>query len=109
MSEITQEIRGWLHQQQDWLQDAGERLHNAGSLSEADIDQLVSHLKSEEGRKVTTSRSFDALNASSRATTELRLLSLGDIKGIENLAPRRPLDFGLGNLSVVYGPATRGS
>ncbi|WP_243286695.1 AAA family ATPase [Geothrix terrae] len=104
MSDISQEIIGWLHQQQDWLQEAAERLHNSGSLSEADIDHLVSRLKSEEGRKVTTSRSFEALGGSSRTTAELRLLSLGDIKGIENLAPRRPLDFGKGNLAVIYGP-----
>ncbi len=104
MSDISLKIIGWLHQQQDWLQEAAERLHTSGSLSEADIDHLVSRLKSEEGRKVTTSRSFVALGGSSRATAELRLLSLGDIKGIENLAPRRPLDFGKGNLAVVYGP-----
>lgn len=104
MSDISQEIIGWLHQQQDWLQDAAERLHNSGSLSEADIDQLVARLKSEEGQMVTTSRRFESLGGASQSVAELRLLSLGDIKGIENLAPRRPLDFGTGNLVVVYGP-----
>lgn len=104
MDDISREIIDWLHQQQDWLQDAAERLHNAGSLSESDIDHLSSRLKSEDGRKVTTSRSFASLSGVSRAAAELRLLSLGDIKGIENLAPRRPLDFGSGNLVVVYGP-----
>jgi len=104
MGDISQEIIGWLHQQQDWLQDAAERLHNSGSLSEADIDQLVARLKSEEGQKVTASRSFESLGSASQGGAELRLLSLGDIKGIESLAPRRPLDFGTGNLVVVYGP-----
>ena len=104
MSEISQEIISWLHQQQDWLQDAAERLHNSGILSETDIDQLVARLKSEEGQKVTTSRSFESLGSTSQTAAELRLLSLGDIKGIESLAPRRPLDFGTGNLVVVYGP-----
>lgn len=104
MGDISQEIIGWLHQQQDWLQDAAERLHNSGSLSEADIDQQVARLKSEEGQKVTASRSFESLSSASQGGAELRLLSLGDIKGIESLAPRRPLDFGTGNLVVVYGP-----
>ena len=103
MSDISREIIGWLHQQQDWLQEAAERLHNAGALSETDIDHLVAHLKSEEGRKVTTSRTFEELGGFSRTTAELRLLSLGDIKGIENLAPRRPLNFGKGNLAVIFG------
>ncbi|HET6456432.1 MAG TPA: AAA family ATPase [Armatimonadota bacterium] len=104
MSDISQEIIGWLHQQPDWLQDTAERLHDSGSLSEADIDQLVARLKSEEGQKVTTSRRFESLDSASQSAAELRLLSLGDIKGIESLAPRRPLDFGAGNLVVVYGP-----
>jgi hypothetical protein len=104
MSGLSQEIVGWLHEQQDWLQDAAERLHNSGSLSETDIDHLVARLKSEEGRTVTAARSFESLGRASQNTAELRLLSLGDIKGIENLAPRRPLDFGSGNLVVVYGP-----
>ena len=104
MSDILQEIISWLHQQQDWLQDAAERFHNSGSLSEADINHLVDRLKSDEGRRVTTARHFEGLGRGSQGTAELRLLSLGDIKGIENLAPRRPLDFGTGNLVVVYGP-----
>lgn len=104
MSGISREIIGWLYQQPGWLQEAAERLHRAGSLSEVDIDHLVSRLKSEDGQKVTTSRSFESLGGLSRVKAELRLLSLGDIKGIENLAPRRPLDFGSGNLAVVYGP-----
>lgn len=104
MSDISLEIIGWLHQQQDWLQEAAERLHKTGSLSETDIDHLAERLMSEEGRKVTTSRTFEALNGSSQTTAELRLLSVGDIKGIENLAPRKPLDFGKGNLAVIYGP-----
>jgi len=104
MRDISQEIIGWLHQQQDWLQEAAERLYTSGSLLEADIDHLVARLKSEDGRRVTSTRSFEALGGSFRATAELRLLSLGDIKGIESLAPRRPLDFGKGNLAVVYGP-----
>lgn len=104
MSDVFEEIIGWLSQQQDWLQDAAEKLHNSGSLSEADIDHLVVSLKSEKGRKVTASRRFDGLGGAFRGAAELRLLSLGDIKGIESLAPRRPLDFGSGNLVVVYGP-----
>lgn len=104
MSDISQEIIGWLHQQQDWIQETAERLHTGGSLSDSDIDHLVACLKSEEGRKVTASRPFPALGSASRTGVELRLLSLGDIKGIENLSPRRPLDFGKGNLAVIYGP-----
>jgi len=30
-------------------------------------------------------------------------LSIGEIKGIENLKPRKPIIFGEGNLNVIYG------
>lgn len=33
----------------------------------------------------------------------MRLSEIGDISGIENLGPRRPLSFGAGNLCVIYG------
>ena len=104
MSDVTQEIVGWLHQQQDWLQEAAEHVVTSGGVSDAEIDHFVSRLMSKEGRAVTTNRTFEALNATAVVSSELRLRSIGDITGIENLAPDRPLKFGNGNLVVVYGP-----
>ncbi len=34
---------------------------------------------------------------------ELRLISISDVQGIENMSPKAPLEFGSGNLVVVYG------
>src|SRR5690606_3499239 len=34
---------------------------------------------------------------------ELRLKAINEVFGIENLAPKSPLTFGKGNLSVIYG------
>lgn len=104
MSDVSQEIRDWLHQQQDWLQEAAARLLSSGEPSEADVLTIVKRLKSPEGREVTTHRSFENLGAHPDSSGELSLVRIGEISGIENLAPRIPLSFGDGNLAVVYGP-----
>lgn len=105
MPEVNAAIRKWLHQQQDWLQEAAERLLAlaSGSLQAADIQSIVESLKSPAGREVTTHRTFDGLGTASSLAGELRLVEIGDISGIENLAPRRPLALGTGNLTVIYG------
>lgn len=103
MPDIQKDIRNWLFTQPDWLQQAAEILLSSGNVSDADIQHLIERLKTPEGQQVTTHRAFNELTPTSTPTSELRLLSIGDINGIENLGPREPLTFGPGNLCVVYG------
>lgn len=104
MNEVAQDIVNWLHGRQDWLQEAAEHIINGEELSDADINHLVSRLKTEGGRAITASRRFEALDATPHVPGELRLVSVGDIEGIENLAPNKALTLGSGNMVVVYGP-----
>lgn len=104
MPDIQQEIREWLHEQPDWLQQAAEMLLSSDSVKDADIPSLVVRLKTQEGQQKTTHRAFDGLAPTLTPGSELRLLKIGDISGIENLGPRIPLGFGTGNLCVIYGP-----
>jgi len=101
--DVHETIREWLHEQQDWLQQAAEILLSEGSLSDAQISDLVDYLKTPEGQTVTTLRKFEGLASHASTAGELRLTEIGNISGIENLAPRRPLNFGGGNLCVIYG------
>lgn len=103
MPDIQQEIRDWLHQQPDWLQQAAEMLLSSGHLSDTEIQNLVERLKTADGQQVTSHRTFAGLASAPSPASELRLLQIGDISGIENLGPRSPLDFGAGNLCVIYG------
>ena len=103
MTDLQNDIAQWLHTQQDWLQDAAERLLEKGPLNDEAISQLVERLKSSDGQKVTKHRSFKSLASAPSFTNELKLCSIGNIQGIENLSPRKPLVFGLGNLTVIYG------
>jgi energy-coupling factor transporter ATP-binding protein EcfA2 len=103
MPDIQQEIRDWLHQQPDWLQRAAEILLSTGSASDTDIQNFAEGLKTPEGQQATSHRAFDGLAPTFFPASELRLLEIGDISGIENLGPRSPLGFGTGNLCVIYG------
>lgn len=101
--EILEEIRAWLLKQQDWFQETADRLLRQGQLLPQDITDLVALLKTPEGQKVTKHRAFDGLMGAPAGTNEVRLLRIDGVSGIENLGPRYPLDFGTGNLTVIYG------
>ena len=103
MPDIQQEIVDWLHEQPDWLQQAAEGLLSSGGASDADIQVLADLLKTPEGQGVTSHRAFEGLAPTRSPSSELRLLEIGEISGIENLGPRIPLGFGTANLCVIYG------
>jgi len=103
VADVNNAILEWLHSQQDWLQYAAELLLSDGNISDDQLDELVAYLKTPEGQKITAHRKFEGLTINSSAVGALRLTEIGDISGIENLAPRRPLNFGDGNLCVIYG------
>jgi energy-coupling factor transporter ATP-binding protein EcfA2 len=103
MLDIQQEIRDWLHQQPDWLQQAAEMVLLSGGVTDEDIRHLVELMKTPEGQQATSHRAFEELAPMPLPGSELRLLQVGDISGIENLGPRSPLGFGTGNLCVIYG------
>jgi hypothetical protein len=103
MKSTSADIRQWLLKQPDWLQDAAERLSKQGSLRPTDVKDLVARLKIAAGQRVTLHRTFDSLARPSTTSSHLRLRSIGELTGIEGLAPRGPLTFGAKNLTVVYG------
>lgn len=103
MPAIQDEIREWLLAQQDWLQEAADRLLKKGKLAGDDLNDVCAILKTQAGQTITKHRSFDSLADAPDAGSELRLVDVGNAQGIENLAPRQPLTFGNGNLTVIYG------
>lgn len=103
MSEVHEEVKAWLLNQHDWLQEAADRLLVAGKFQDDDVTAVAELLKTEQGRTVTKHRVFASLSQPITATGVLRLTSISEVQGIENLSPKVPLDFGKGNLVVVYG------
>lgn len=103
MPDIHQTICDWLHEQPDWIQQAAETLLSSGEVSDTEVQNLVARLKTAEGQQVTLHRTFDGLAPTPSSASDLRLLEISAISGIENLEPRSPLGFGTGNLCVIYG------
>lgn len=103
MKALQAEIREWLWGQQDWLQEAAQRLLKNGSVTDDEIDELAALLKTTAGQLANRKRTFDELAGEAILTNDLRLVRIGNVVGIENLAPRRPLEFDGHNLVVVYG------
>ena len=103
MASIHTGIRDWLLKQPDWLQEATERLLKQDALTDEDIEALVDLIKTPGGRTVTKHRNFRNLVDNQYAGSDLRLIGIRDISGIENLSPREPMNFGAGNLTVIYG------
>lgn len=74
-----------------------------GSLSSIDIDDLAELSKTDEGQKKTNFHKFDGLGASSSCDSNLLLKSISEVEGIDRLSPRKPLQIGKNNITVVYG------
>ena len=64
-------------------------------MSDSDIDEIASMLKSSTGPIPSTPPpTFSGLQGVGQNAEALRLVSIGDIQGIESLKPSLPLDFG---------------
>lgn len=96
------EVVRWLHTQQNWLQETALRILNNGSLSETDINELTEYLKTSEGQQISSTRSFPGISGSPTGNS-IHLDCICEVKGIDNLNPRNPLEFGDGNLTIIYG------
>lgn len=93
-----------------WLQDATSRLLSTGTLSDANIKDLIARCKAEAGIKSEgeTEIIFDTIPQGAFLIADgaqtLRLDSIFDVVGINALAPKKPLIFENTPLTIVYGP-----
>ncbi len=98
------DLNTWFADRPKWLQEAASLLLTKGRLADEDVDALFRKcLREVDSEDTTAAAAFptDAFHAESASA--LRLCSIGNVKGINALAPRSPLDFGPDNMAVVYG------
>ena len=109
MSTQSSEIENWLQTRPKWLQDAARRILQNGQLGKKDEEELVAFCKAEVGiidpaykdlKPVSISKG--ALGGSQNQST-LRLVEISELKGVNALQPRTPLEFGDTPLTIVYG------
>lgn len=104
MSEFSASLSKWFSERPKWLQVAAARLLEQDEITAKDISDLTSLCQQEtEGKLTQVSCSFPATAFFQNATGSLRLCSISDIEGVNALAPKKPLEFGKGNITVVYG------
>lgn len=103
MNELNHNVKVWLHSQQDWLQEVVEVILDKRELNEEDIKKFTERIKTDDGQRITKNRRFDAIVEENSIPIELKLTSISNIHGIENLTPKKPLCFGEENLNVIYG------
>lgn len=97
-------LSDWFNERPIWLRDAAKRLLGNDALNDHDYEELTTLCLQEvenlcESTEYTLpENAFDNINA-----YKLKLVSISDVQGINALAPKVPLQFGKGNLAVVYG------
>jgi len=98
------DLNAWFASRPNWLQEAANLLFTKGRLEAGDIDALLDKcLREVDSEDVTTTASFPADFFHAKNAFVLRLCTIGNVKGINALAPRSPLDLGPGNMAIVYG------
>jgi energy-coupling factor transporter ATP-binding protein EcfA2 len=109
MKRELDELYKWFEGRQAWVRDAARRLINQTDLGDDEITELRDLCLIENG---ITVKGRDELKAEplvresldmADTRNSLHLDSLANVNGIDALAPRKPLAFGAGQLSIVYG------
>ena len=104
MNGISASLTKWFSERPQWLQIAATRLLQQSELTDKDVSELATLCQQEaEGKLPKTTCSFPATAFSSGTAGSLRLCSISDVEGVNALAPKKPLAFGKGNITIVYG------
>ena len=104
MSGISASLTKWFSERPQWLQIAATRLLQQPELTDKDVSELATLCQQEaDGKLPKTTCSFPATAFSQGAAGTLRLCSISDVEGVNALAPKKPLEFGKGNITIVYG------
>ena len=102
MSELDL-LSKWFSKRPQWLQIAAKRLLEKDEITTKDISELtLLCLQEAEGTFASTNYSFPKNAFSQNTTGSLRLCSIGNIEGVNALAPKVPLKFGK-DITVIYG------
>ena len=104
MSGVSTLLTKWFSERPQWLQIAATRLLQQSELTGKDVSELATMCQQEaDGKLPKTTCSFPTTAFSQGAAGTLRLCSISDVEGVNALAPKKPLEFGKGNITIVYG------
>jgi len=97
---MKQEVIDALNKQKAWVREAARQLLQKRKLSDDDITAFVGMIKNPPA---TGDSSAAYPTSESQTHSALRIQSIGEVVGIDALKPRKPLQLGEKNLTVIYG------
>ena len=105
---IIRDLTNWFNEKPYWLRKAAEILISEGGVIEESNYQFLRDLCIQEAQGEINLDPIDLqlnrlIYESEGEEVRLKLKSVGDIENINALSPRKPVDFGEENLSVIYG------
>ena len=104
MEKIFADLAKWFLMRPQWLQIVATRLLQQPELTDKDVSEFATLCQQEAGGKLPkTTCSFPAAAFSQGTASSLRLCSISEVEGVNALAPKKPLEFGKGNITIVYG------
>lgn len=104
MNKSLSSVSRWFSERPKWLQVAAMRIIEKDELVDDDYAEFESLcLQEAEGNISQVSCSFPTDKFTHKSYGSLRLCSIGDIEGVNALAPRNPIVFGKSNFSIIYG------
>lgn len=104
MSEISASLSKWFSERPQWLQIAATRLLQQTEFTDKDVAEIAALCQQEAAGKLPKAICSFSSSALSQGTAgNLRLCSISDVEGVNALAPKKPLEFGKGNITIVYG------
>ncbi|HRV97360.1 MAG TPA: hypothetical protein P5201_02135, partial [Aminobacteriaceae bacterium] len=99
-----EKLSKWFSERPQWLQMAARKLLKQSELTEKDVSELATLCQQEVVEKLAKKTcSFPPFVFSQGVAGTLRLCSISDVEGVNALAPKKPLEFGKGNITIVYG------
>lgn len=104
MNNTESTLTKWFSERPQWLQIAATRLLQQSEFTDEAVSDLAALCRQEaDGKLPKKTYSFPATAFSQAVSGTLRLCSISDIEGVNALAPKKPLEFGKGNITIVYG------
>ncbi|WP_321531382.1 AAA family ATPase [uncultured Desulfuromonas sp.] len=104
MANIIDNLTKWFSARPQWLQIAATRLLQQSELTDKDVSEFANLCQEEaDGKLPKTTCSFPVTAFSQGAAGSLRLCSISEVEGVNALAPKKALEFGKGNITIVYG------
>ena len=101
---MEEELKQWFKERPVWLQEAGRLIIEKGQLKDEDYKKLYEYClnRSENQNNLDINILIDKL-LKPAATSKIKLKSIENVTGINNLSTRKPLNFGDKKLLIIYG------